>query len=155
MILTISILPWLGMLIVLFMAGIIYAIYFKVPFLRQRELGDRILAKRIMKGPDEVRAELNGYFRKNFVSLSLISGAFFIVNALTALAIDIFLTSQGITYGYFGDLPLPKLPRFAVSIIASVIMCSVCWFMIASFFYWSRGEKIRLETKFFTWEHGL
>lgn len=147
--LTLDALPWLQILLAVLLTGIIYVTWAKIPSRqKQREAGERIIAKRLTRDYSEVRREFQDYFRKVFRLLVLVSLAFFAVNSLTALVIDVFLASQNLEFFFFGNPSGPHLPRWAAAVAMAFMMCSAGWLMIISFFYHNRAAKLALETKY-------
>ncbi len=148
--LTLDALPWLGALIAALIVVIIYIVGTKIPSrAKQREKGERIISKKLMKNYAEVRVEFDEYFRRIFVLLLFVFGSFLAVNVLIALVINIFFMSHP-TDPVFTKIPdwsLLRLPPVVVSVGIVTLMCSAGWLMIVSLFYHNRAAKAALETK--------
>ena len=145
-----NLLPWLKISLAILLVGIIYVTWAKIPSKsKQWKDGERIISKRVTQNYAEVRKEFQDYFGRIFRLLVFMSLAFFAVNVLIMFVINIFLESQGFEFGFFGDLPLPQLSRWAVSVIVSFMMCSAGWLTITSLFYHNRAVKLILKTKYY------
>lgn len=144
-------LPYIQTNLVVFLVAIIFILWLKIPSRRkQREEGERLLAKRVSGNHEEVKREFEGYFGRIFWLLSSVSALFLMVNVLLAIAINIFIMSQpnDPVFTKVSDWPLLNLPPMVVSAIIAFAMCSGGWLMIISLFFHNRAAKLSLEIKY-------
>lgn len=128
---TLDFLPWVQIVIVVLLIGIIYILLVKIPFpYEQQEEGERIMMKRAIQDYIKTKKEFKEYFRKIFRLLIAVSLVFFIVNILLAWAINIFVASQGIEFIFSRDLPVFYISRGVFSLVLSFMMCGAGWLTI-------------------------